>query len=408
MFGSATLALLGVLVAVSIAARQAPLFLLSFALLLAAGLSALWKRYCLTGLEYRRHVSRHAVEFGHPIEIDVEIVNRKLLPLSWLEVDDEIPQAIAPDGRRNALATKSGRTALHSLIALRPYERVRRRYRLPGNVRGEHNLGPVRLRTGDLFGLVSEELELSLEESVVVYPRVVSLTALGLPAQNPLGDRRTLSWLFEDPSRFAGVREYRPEDSLRRIHWGASVRSQTLQVKVFEPSTTYKLMVFLNVTSLPGLWWSSSYDSDALELTITTAASIAAWGLEHRYQVGLATNGLHRLRSLRVGVEPAGGGDQLPKILESLGRLQVPTVRPFELTLAEESRRLPFGATIIAVSAVAGAAVVGELLALRRRGYPVVLVLTGRQSVTTSLDGIVVRQVGPPEAWATAETLALG
>ena len=79
-----------------------------------------------------------------------------------------------------------------------------RRYRLPGNVRGEHIFGPVRLRTGDLFGLVSEELLLPLAEAIVVYPRVIPLTALGLPAQNPLGDRRTQSWLFEDPSRFAG------------------------------------------------------------------------------------------------------------------------------------------------------------------------------------------------------------
>jgi uncharacterized protein (DUF58 family) len=407
IFGSATLTILAFLLLVSILAHQAPLFLLAGALLLAAGLSALWRRYCLTGLEYRRHFSRRCVEFGGTIDLDVEIVNRKILPLSWLEVEDEVPAAIAPAQARRSRGYKPERTILESLLALRPYERVRRRYHLPCLARGEHVFGPVRLRTGDLFGLVSEELSFPLEESVVVYPRVVPLTALGLPAQNPLGDRRARSWLFEDPSRFAGVRERRPEDALRRIHWAASARSQTLQVKVFEPSTTQKLILFLNVVSSPRDWWGMSYDPDALELAISTAASIAAWGLAQRYHVGLKSNGVHRLRSLRVGLEPAGDADQLPRILETLGRLQPHAARAFARTLAEESRRLPFGSTIVAVTPVLGAAETAELIALRRRGYPVVLVLTGRQT-TTTLDGIVIRHVGPPEMWSTASAIALG
>jgi uncharacterized protein (DUF58 family) len=83
----------------------------------------------------------------------------------------------------------------------------------------------VRLRTGDLFGLVSRELDLDLTSVLVVYPRVVPVTALGLPARQPIGERRTRSWLFEDPSRLVGVREHRPGDSLRRIHWAASART---------------------------------------------------------------------------------------------------------------------------------------------------------------------------------------
>jgi uncharacterized protein (DUF58 family) len=407
VFGSATTAILGLLLLISIIARQAPLFLLAGALLLAAGLSALWKRYCLTGLEYRRHFSRRTVEFGETIDLEIEIVNRKLLPLSWLEVDDELPAAIAPPQAHPVGSYKPSRATLDMLLAFRPYERIRRRYHLPGRARGEHTFGTVRLRTGDLFGLVSEELTLSLEESVVVYPRVVPLTALGLPAQNPLGDRRARSWLFEDPSRFAGVRDRRPEDALRRIHWAASARTQSLQVKIFEPSTTPKLLIFLNTVSSPGDWWGHSYDPDALELAITTAASIAAWGLATRYQVGLKTNGVHRLRSLRVGVEPAGDAEQLRRILETLGRLQPLAARNFAQTLAEESHHLPFGATIVAITAVLGAADVGELLALRHRGYPVVLVLTGRQSAAPPLDGIVVRRVGPPEVWSTTAALSL-
>jgi hypothetical protein len=44
---------------------------------------------------------------------------------------------------------------------------------------------------------------------------------------------------------------------------------------------------------------------------------------------------------------------------------------------------------------------------LRHRGYPVTLVYTGRQVMATSLDGVVIRRVGPPEDWRQLSTLAL-
>src|SRR5712692_9886179 len=97
MFGTATLTLLSLLLIVSLLAHQAPLFLLALALLLASGLSRIWERYCLTGLEYRRSFSRARVEFGDTIELEIEIVNRKLLPLSWLEIEDELPVELRPE-----------------------------------------------------------------------------------------------------------------------------------------------------------------------------------------------------------------------------------------------------------------------------------------------------------------------
>ncbi len=408
MFGASTLGILLVLLLVSIVTRDTPLFLLALALLLAAMLSRLWERYGLVGVEYRRHLSKRQAQFGETIELEVEIVNRKLLPLAWLEVEDEIPRELPPARGKLSPSHKYGRALLTSLIALRPYERVRRHYPLPCPVRGEHVFGPLRLRTGDLFGLVTREEERTETDTLVVYPRVVPLTELGLPAHQPLGEVKTRSWLFEDPSRVVGVREYRPHDSLRRIHWAASARTQRLQVKVYEPTTSHQIVIFLNLTTTPADWWGLVWDPDVLELSISTAASIAVWALDKGYPVGLATNGLHRFSSRHVVVVTAGDPSHRLRILEALGRLQPFAVRPFEQTLAEESQRLPYGATAVVVTAGLAASVAAELLALRRRGHPVTLVLTGRETTSPRLDGVVVRRVGPPEIWRAAPTLPLG
>ncbi len=399
MFGAGTLTLLVLLLLVSILSHEAPLFLLSLALLVAAGLSRIWERYCLDGLEYRRHFSTHQATFGETIELSVEIVNRKILPLAWLEIEDEIPRELPPSRGKVFYSHKPTRSLVSMLIALRPYERIYRRYPIPCTVRGEHVFGGVRLRTGDLFGLVSREQTFEETDVLVVYPRVVPLTALGLPAYQPLGDLRTRSWLFEDPSRLAGVREYRPGDSLRRVHWAATARTQQLQVKVFEPTTSHKLAIFLNVKSTPGGWWGLDYDPDALEMAITSAASVSAWAVDQGYQVGLTTNGMHRFGRLRVSVESSGSPSQLSRILEALGRLQPLAVRPFEDTLAQDTSRLAYGSTIVVISAVLSEPIVAELLALRRRGYPVTLLYAGRQAMPASLDGVVMRRVGPPGEW---------
>ncbi|HLG52104.1 MAG TPA: DUF58 domain-containing protein [Chloroflexota bacterium] len=405
MFSPGALIVFAILLILSAIAHQLPLFLLSLTLLGAAGLSRLWERYCLVGLEYRRRFSTDRAAFGETIDLEIEIVNRKLLPLAWLEIEDEIPRELPPARGTIFHSHKATRSLISSLLALRPYERVRRHYPLPCTVRGEHVFGPVCLRTGDLFGAVSRELTDERTDILIVYPRVVPLTALGLPAHHPLGDQRLRSWLFEDPNRPAGVRDYHPGDSLRRIHWPASARTQRLQVRIFEPTTRHTIALFLNLKSTPGDWWGLEYDPDVLELTITTAASVGVWAIEQGYAVGLWTNGMHRLGRLHVALAPGRAPDQRDRLLEALGRLQPIPVRPFEQTLAQDSRHLPYGTTIVAISAVLTPPIAAALRALRHRGYPVTLITTGRQPVTAALDGIVIRRVGPPDAWRTVTEL---
>src|SRR5262249_54767701 len=139
---------------------------------------------------------------------------------------------------------------------------------------------------------------------------------LGLPPKDPLGDRRVRDFLFDDPVRIAGVREYLPGDNPRRVDWKATARSGTLQVRLHEPTTTYRLLIALNLNTR-GPHWSLRFDPDVVEHSIVVAASIANWAVDAGYQVGLVGNahvvqggGLLRVRTSR---DP----DQLTHILET-------------------------------------------------------------------------------------------
>lgn len=396
--GEMVVALL-LLFALSVATREAPLFLLTLALLVAAALSRLWERFALERIEYRRHFSRAQVAFGEQVELEIEVVNRKLLPLSWLEAEDEMPSELRLLHGRVQPSHKPNRAVLASLLSLRPYERLRRRYTLSCTARGEHTFGPVRLLSGDLFGFAICDRTLEVSDSLVVYPRVVPLTDLGLPARHPLGDLHTQSWIFEDPSRIAGVREYRLGDSLRRVHWPATARSQRLQSRVYEATTDHKLGIFLNVATAEDERWTYGYDPDVLELSITAAASIAMWGLERGYQVGLYTNGLRQRSHGSIAVEPSRSTEQAERILLALGRLQPLVSERFEDLLSRRGRQFPFGTTAVIVSAGLFPETVATIQGLRTGGHGVTVVLTGRHDVGAHIHGVAVRRIGPPEGW---------
>ncbi len=391
------------LLALSVATRDAPLFLLSLALLVAALTARLWERYALERVEYRRVFERPRASFGECVDLRVEVVNRKPLPLSWLEIEDEMSAGLELAHGRVESSHKPGRALLSSLMAMRPYERVRRRYTLRCAARGEHAFGPVRLRSGDLFGFALCDRTLEVEDSLIVYPRVVPLESLGLPARNPLGDVRAHSWIFEDPSRVAGARMYRPGDSLRRIHWPATARSGRLQTRVFEATTGHKLGVFLNVAADELPYPGFGVDSDLLEFSIVVAASVAAWGLEQGFQVGLYANGLHRGGRSGVVVRPGRNPEQLEQVLLALARLLDAPGERFESLLSREARGLPFGTTAVVVSPSISPEAEAGLRLLRRGGHGVVVLQTGRYPAGAA--DLSVRRVGPPESWR--ETAAI-
>ncbi len=410
MFGPLALTLLCGLLVAGVAARQTPLTLLTTALLFAALASQVWKRYCLTGVEYRRRLSRRRVPFGETLELEVEIVNRKPLPLTWLRVFDELPEGARPTRGRVYSSHLSGRLVLDSLVTLRPYERVRRRHPIPCRQRGGFEVGPVRLASGDLFGLVTRQEERDGRDAFVVWPRVVPLVGSALPARQPLGDSLTRSWLFEDPARIAGAREYRPGDPTRRVHWPASVRSQRLLAKVYEPTTNRRLVILLNLHPTEQ-WTFEGYDPDVVEFTIVVAASVASWAVAAGYQVGLVANGIHGRGGGGGGVtvRPAAGAAQRERLLDTLGRLQPLAVHPFERTLSEAAPALRHGTTLVVVSAALGPPALACVNDLHRRGHPVALIHTGPGRVPTPAlrRGIGVRRAGPARAWRDLPAIEL-
>jgi uncharacterized protein (DUF58 family) len=178
--------------------------------------------------------------------------------------------------------------------------------------------------------------------------------------------------MLEDPSRTVGIRDYHPEDSFRRIHWKATARRQDLQVRVYEPTTSHNLVIFLNVATLPKHW--QGINPLLLERAISVAASIAQHAVEDRYIVGLVANGSIPHSDQPIKVLPSRRPDQLARLLEALAAVTSFATASIEALLLAESPRLPWGATLVVVTAVVTDELVAGLVRLREAGRRLVLV----------------------------------
>jgi uncharacterized protein (DUF58 family) len=389
--------------------RQPLLFVAGLLIFVLAFIPEIWYRYCLRQLRVSRQPSSTRLMPGETIEISFTIENRKPLPLPWCEIVDEMAEALSVKKLKAVPAATPERSLLTHTFSLWAYQRVRRRYQIQALGRGAYRFGPMTLRATDPFGILTRETHFEAPAAIVVHPLVVPLERFGLPALAPFGDRKAPRRLLEDPLRVSGIRDYIPGDEVRRIHWKATARMGGLQSKIYEPSTSHTVAIFLDIRTLsPTLM---GYDPALAELHICAAASVADWAINAGYAVGIFANGTlgvpeflererlerspatetavsseDRLRreiertaaTLRMRIPPSSRKEQLTHILDSLARIVPYHGLPIEQLIAAEERDLPPGATIVYIG-TEDLVDVPMIIALRRlqsHGHAVSALLT--------------------------------
>lgn len=393
MFQQATLFFLGLLLVGAAILGQTGLALICALLLATAGVARLWSRWALGRVGYERSLNQSRAFPGDELELSIRLTNRKPLPLASLEVFDGLPAKLQITGKILAGGPRRG-GVLHRRTSLRWYESVVWRYRLTPEARGTYRLGPVQLRSGDPFGLYSTDATHEVYTTLLVYPRPLPLADLGLPARNAVGDTRAPA-LLRDPMRVIGVRDYAPSDPLKDVHWGATARTGTLQSRVYEPTTSRVLAIFLDLDTFE--YYYEGLDPALVERMISATATVAQTGLAAGQAVGLYVNGApaehEHLARLPAGRNPA----QLGLIMETLARLTAYSVTPISRLLRLSASELHPGATVLLISAVNSAANRAALLRLRDPGYQVAWLYMG-QGAPPKLPRVQVYQARSPDS----------
>jgi len=360
----------------------------------AAGLSKLWSRFSLAGVSCQRLLSEQRVFPGEYIELRLRLVNRKLLPLPWIQMDDEIPLKLSSDIPL-ASGNKPGFGFLSKGAALLWYTGVSWKQRLNCNRRGYYPLGPITVTSGDIFGFYPRSMTMSLVDHVIVYPKVFPIAHLGIPSLYPIGETNAERRIFEDPTRVIGVRDYSPHDSRRRIHWKATARHQNLQVKVFEPTTALKVALFLAVDSFNARH-SEVHSEEEFELGISAAASIANYLTERRSAAGLFVNSRLADSGQPVTLSPGSTAGQLVEILEALAKVTPLPSGAFEEFLEAERASLPWGTTLVFILCRASPSLTDLLVDLKESGHKLLVLQVGAADGSEVESGISWHHIREP------------
>lgn len=157
--------------------------------------------------------------------------------------------------------------------------------------RGIWRIGLEKLRIQDIFGFFSLPLFFGrgMERQrldLTVYPAVAELA--GEPAPPVISSEyNESSFITADYGEsFAGTRQYRDGDSLKRIHWIQSVRTRELYTRQYEV-TTEQLTLLLLDTGLP----SGANPAGCADMMTECAASLGYYYVTHSQPVRLLCPG---------------------------------------------------------------------------------------------------------------------
>ena len=334
------------------------------------GLLFVWQRECLTGVTYTGDLTETRAMFGEVIGYDVELCNDKLLPLTWLHVEDDVPSDLDVGGGTVVEGTSARADLLVQLLPMLPYQRVRRHFTVRCDHRGLHTFGPARVTSGDPVGYRRHSTRTSCQVQVLVYPKIFTLEPAGIASAVPLGNHRAVVPLPGDPSRVAGVREYRPGDPLRHVDWRASARGGGLLVREFEQTATLRVALFLDM-AVPQLR-PSRVDPPELEFAIAVGASLVADLAGRGLGVGLYASGT--VRGVPVSRPPSSSPEVLPQVLDLLARASPFGSTPIADVLIAESHRMQHGTSVVVVAADFTEPTLIAISELRRRSRAVTAV----------------------------------
>ena len=269
----------------------------------------------LRRVDYRRFFSQHEAYEGDKVEMVEIITNRKPVPLPWVRVESRISPWLRFKMTKEFDVNYD---QFHrSSFFLRGYKKVTRRHEITCVHRGWYVLGDAALSTGDLFGVLRRTRDVKGGVELYVYPKPLGVGEENLSSLKWQGEVVMRRWIMPDPILVNGIREYRAGDQQKDIHWGATARTGTLQVKVRDYTVAPRVLVLLNVQIREDLWGSMDMEQrEEIEQGVRIAAHLCSWAVTNGLEAGFASNGqLVDAPDETVYIEPACSQTQLEMIL---------------------------------------------------------------------------------------------
>jgi len=287
----------------------------------------IWARVHAGALQVTVERANDRLQVGQETEARVRLQSRSKFTKVWLEAEDETDMPGTPARTVLTLPSNGARNWKVNVRCAR---------------RGIYRSGPVRITTGDPFGLFRLTRTYGERRQLLVLPRPEELPYFWSPVAQLPGEgsvRRRTHYVTPNAS---GVRDYYPGDSYNRIHWRSTARLGRLMVKTFEMDPTSNVWILLD---LDGSVQAGAGDESTEEYGVRIATSLAYHFVQSNRVLGLMAFGQEA-----VVLDPTRGSQQYGRMLEALAMAQATGLKPLSLVLEEEGRRFGRHTTLVIVT----------------------------------------------------------
>lgn len=332
--------------------------------LLGAVLIAAWflNRSTLKQITGERLLKRNIeddLHEGDELHIQLSLKNKGQLPASHLSLIETCPLT-APDSEEHQLAM---------FIPMLPH-RIEFDYATTVHRRGLHHFPPMKIASRAPFGFFERKGEKSIQTSVLVYPELRKLSHLSLLDEQAAAELSNPKAGFG--SEVIGVRPYRPGDSPRHIHWRTVARHGQLVSKEFaqetQPGITVVLDRYCPLNPVPDT------KHQPFEMAIKAVVSIAEYAMRKGYPVHIVADS--------EGMAVPQGAIVRDALMQYSARVPISP----KANLADVLNYQPMQQFVAIVMAWVDESVIETLLAMKHRGYNMLIIVPDPASYPIEAD----------------------
>ncbi|RYG73123.1 DUF58 domain-containing protein [Lentibacillus lipolyticus] len=345
--------------------------------------------YPLKEWEVTREFSRHVVRAGDRVAVTIRIKRSVPFPLYYCVCEEIFPDTLRlVDDRTERYRWMDRPDKLHVPRTIKKivFPGFRRTIELPYVVeqipRGEHQLGAVRIRTGDVFGMVTKEHTFHTENRIAAFPNELPVRTPERVGSLEQGSAPSKAIHARNTNIASGIRAYMPGDKFSWIDWKQTAKKNMFVTKEFEQEKSTDTVVVLDACHYP------RNNPLAFEVAIELTTSLLGSLDGQTAQTGFLSIGEKTVYFPLTH-------DPLKKdwIHWHLTSLQPGGEVPFPVRLREEIMQLASGATIILVTPHMDTAYEQVLRQIKKRTKQLIVMFVQASSLISQEEHMVIQQL---------------
>ncbi|MDZ5474408.1 DUF58 domain-containing protein [Bacillus sp. 31A1R] len=173
---------------------------------------------------------------GERLQVTVNVRRSHSFPLFYVIIEDCLNDQL--------IAAKKGKA---KMFLVPHFKRdLGFSYEIKDLPRGEHQFQSVRVKIGDLLGLIEKEYIVETNDRIIVYPSYEDIVYRPFANHYDQGMTASKERVQRDTSMAIGIREYQPGDKFSWINWKATAKRNDIMTKEFEQRQSHDVFVLMD------------------------------------------------------------------------------------------------------------------------------------------------------------------